>query len=338
MRIPIYVKLVLFIISLIGFMPSVNAGDNLAELKERFRRPGVITFPDNAPYSPQMATLGKMLFFDPRVSGAQNMSCASCHNPSFGWETPVEKAIGAMNISLDRHAPTILNLSEASQLFWDGRAQSLEEQAAGPITHPKEMNAKFPELISRLNSIEEYKYWFNQLFPTKGVTKNNILTAIATFERTVESGWAPFDDWVDGNEDAISASAKRGFSLFTGKGQCSNCHTGWNFTDHSMHDIGLETNDLGASIITKDANLTYAFKTPGLRNITLRAPYMHNGSLAKITDVIQHYKTGGLERPSKSAFLQEVNLDEKDVADLKSFLSTLTEPNPNVETPALPAR
>jgi len=276
-------------IQIAHYSPSKAQGD-IKVLKAQFKRPTYITFPVSAPYSPQLATLGKMLFFDTRLSGTQNMSCATCHNPSFGWETPVAKAIGTKNIALDRHAPTLLNLYNASQFFWDGRAYSLEEQAAGPITHPKEMGASFPDLIARLSQIDGYKYWFNEIFPIQGISKQNILTAIATFERTLVSGWAPFDQWVSGDETAISESAKRGFKIFTGKGNCSSCHTGWNFTDHLLHDIGIATNDLGAAALAPNKkHLKHAFKTPTLRNISLRAPYMHDGNLSNLEDVIEHY-------------------------------------------------
>ena len=134
------------------------------KLRDEFLRPEIIVFPDEAPYSPQVAALGKKLFFDPRLSGAQNMSCASCHNPSFGWETPAARTIGAMNEPLERHAPTIENLAEAPHLHWDGRVSSLEEQASQPITHPKEMNDSIDDVVERLLVIPEYKNWFELLF------------------------------------------------------------------------------------------------------------------------------------------------------------------------------
>ncbi len=319
---------------------SVSSAQEISQLlRDEFKRPTVITFPDNAPYSPQVATLGKMLFFDPRLSGTQNMSCTTCHNPSFGWETPVEKAIGTKNVALDRHAPTVLNLYEAPQFFWDGRAKTLEEQAEGPITHPKEMGANFPDLIARLEQIEEYQYWFGMIFPEAGITKSNILTAIATFERTLISGWSAFDDWIAGDENAISNSAKRGFDIFTGKAGCSNCHSGWNFTDHQLHDIGLETEDLGGGIYAPDdQSRQHTFKTPTLRNITDRAPFMHHGDLLTLRDVIAHYETGGIQRPSRSKLIKDVKFTNQEVEDLISFMATLTEPNPNIKAPSLPPR
>ena len=336
-----HIKYIFFAFLLLMIVSPSHAEENdvFVELKEHFKRPETISFPKHAPYSPQIATLGKMLFFDPRLSGAQNMSCASCHNPSFGWETPVDKAIGAMNVPLGRHAPTVLNLAEASIFFWDGRANSLEEQAIGPITHPAEMGAKFPDLVKRLNKIEGYRHWFAKLFEGEGASKQAILSSLAMFERTIQSGWAPFDEWVAGNEDAISYSAKQGFLVFNGKGACSNCHSGWNFTDHQLHDVGVVTNDLGvAAYSSLETGDEYTFKTPGLRNITIRAPYMHNGSITSLESVIEHYSSGGLARPSRSSLMPDEPLTQQEKEDLLSFLETLTEPNPNVEAPALPAR
>src|SRR5947209_7577246 len=130
-----------------------HAGDNLHELKALYQRPTAIPFPDSAPYSPQTATLGKMLFFDPRLSGAQNLSCASCHNPSFGYEVPVPGAIGAANTPLGRKAPTVLNAAYTPIFFWDGRAKSLEDQAQGPIQAAAEMNGKFEDILKRIHAI-----------------------------------------------------------------------------------------------------------------------------------------------------------------------------------------
>ena len=205
------------------------------------------------------------------------MSCAICHNPSFGYEVPVAAAIGAANTPLGRHAPTTLNLAWTEKFFWDGRANSLEEQAKGPITASVEMNAKIENVLKRLSNIDEYQTWFERLFPNEGVSEKAMLTAIATFERTHVSNKAPFDRWVDGDETAISDAAKQGFVLFNGKAECSNCHMSWNFTDNKFHDIGLKTEDIGRAALEPDNKMAkHAFKTPGLRNLTYRAPFMHN--------------------------------------------------------------
>lgn len=306
--------------------------------RDAFQRPLTIPFPEDRPYNPQIATLGKMLYFDPRLSGAQNMSCASCHNPSFGWETPVDGAVGAMNTRLGRHAPTTLNQAWVHPYFWDGRAETLEEQAAGPITAEVEMNATFEEVIARLEQVEGYRTWFARLFPGDGITEGTITLAIATYERTIVSGWSPFDRWVEGNDSAISNAAKRGFELFVGEAQCAACHTGWNFTDNLFHDIGLPTDDIGrAEFEQENVAALHAFKTPGLRNISLRAPFMHNGSVANMREVIVHYSTGGIQRPSLSPRMVDFEPTEGDIFDLVAFLDTLTEEVTEVPTPVLPA-
>jgi cytochrome c peroxidase len=317
---------------------QVQGGDpGVADRKAEFKRPSVIVFPNDAPYHPQIATLGKMLFFDPRLSGAQNMSCASCHNPSFGWETPVEKAIGAMNAPLPRHAPTVQNLADARRFFWDGRADSLEEQAREPIAADNEMNAVMEDVLARLSAIPGYRAWFARLFPSRGLTEKTVLQAIATYERTIQTGISPFDRWVDGEPDAISEAAIRGFELFIGSAGCAECHRGWNFTDHAFHDIGLPSDDPGRGAVKPGEANDFAFKTPGLLNIFRRAPYMHDGSLPSLDDVIRHYMSGGVERPSRDPAIRPFDLSERDIADLIAFLQTLTEEHLDVPTPVLPA-
>lgn len=320
------------------WMPLL-VGTSVAEVsREDFARPLTIPFPEDRPYDPQIATLGKMLYFDPRLSGAQNMSCASCHNPSFGWETPVDLAIGAANIPLTRHAPTVINLAWVNSFFWDGRAATLEDQAAGPITAKNEMNASFREVVGRLSRIAGYEDWFNRLFPGEGITQRSITVSLSTYERTIVSGWAPFDRWVEGDEGAISLSAKRGFEIFVGKANCSSCHNGWNFTDGLFHDIGLATDDIGRAALDKDnPQAKHAFKTPGLRNITLRAPYMHNGAFHSLREVLLHYSAGGLPRPSLSPTMQPFPLSDNDIRDLEAFLNSLTDDNTHVSAPVLPA-
>lgn len=319
---------------LVADMSHVSADD---ELKSLYTRPETIPFPEDNSYSSVKATLGKMLFFDPRLSRAQNMNCASCHNPSFGWEVPLAKAVGAQAEPLRRHAPTILNMAWSDTLFWDGRAPSLEEQIKGPIQNPEEMNLPLSDVVVRLNKVEGYRYWFDKAFPEEGLTQDTILKAIATFERTIVSTEAPFDLWVKGDETAISESAKRGFDLFNGKAACIACHSGWNFTDNQFHDIGLrDMEDMGKYEISGAYNDMYAFKTPGLRNITQRAPYMHDGSLHDLEGVINHYANGGVRRSSISSLMRPFSLNDQEKTDLIAFLNTLTGPDMVVSLPKLP--
>jgi|TARA_B110000211_G_scaffold93926_1_gene109541 cytochrome c peroxidase len=306
------------------------------EMKAQYQRPDTIPFPADNPYQAEKAALGKMLFFDPRLSINENISCATCHNPSFGWEQALPLAVGAQNTALGRHNPTILNLAWGDKFFWDGRAATLEEQALGPIQSDVEMNMPLDVLIERVSGIEGYRPYFNSIF-SEGITAETIAKAIATFERTVVSGPSPFDRWIEGDESALSDSAKRGFELFNGKAKCSTCHTGWNFTDNKFHDIGLPTLDEGRFVIDPSSELNrHAFKTPGLRNITHRAPYMHNGSLANLDAVLVHYLSGGLPRPSRSPEIGFLPLMNDDLTDLKAFLHTLQGEDQPMSLPALP--
>ena len=304
--------------------------------KAQYVRPGSIPFPDNNQYSAEKAQLGKMLFFDQRLSLNFNMNCATCHNPSLGWEDGVKGAFGGQGVNLDRHSPTILNMAWGSEFFWDGRAPNLEEQVRGPVEAPGEMNVPLSVVVERLKQVKGYQTLFSKVFPGKGVHEDGILKAIATYERTIVSGTAPFDRWIEGNEQAISASAKRGFDLFNGKARCSDCHSGWNFTDNQFHDIGLASSDEGRIAITNKASDRFAFKTPGLRNIVQRAPYMHNGSLQTLEQVIVHYISGGAPRPSRSGKLKPVPLNQNEMKDMVAFLESLTGDDQPVSLPVLP--
>jgi cytochrome c peroxidase len=309
----------------------------IAAERDAFRRPLTIPFPPEAPYAPLRAALGKLLFFDPRVSGAQNMSCASCHNPSFGWEVPTPGPIGAQNTMLARQAPTILNAAWGVHFFFDGRAKTLEDQAVGPITAEVEMNAELSDVVARLGRIGTYAAAFAEAYPGEGLTIDTMLNAIATYERTVVAGWAPFDRWVEGEEDAISAAARRGFALFVGKARCADCHGGWNFTDDAFHDIGLDTDDIGRAMVEPDDPLAmHAIKTPSLRNIEHRGPFMHDGSLATLEDVMAHYVSGGLERPSRAPQMGPVDLSFEEMEDVIAFMRSLTAYDSAVPTPQLP--
>jgi cytochrome c peroxidase len=310
---------------------------SLDDLKASYRRPTEIPFPDDNMYTPEKAALGKALYFDPRLSGAQNMNCATCHNPSFGWEVPVKTAVGAQNKPLDRQAPAVLNQAWGSHAyFWDGRAKTLEEQAKGPIEAPAEMNLPLPEAVRRLKAVPDYDTWFRKVFPD-GVTGDTIVKAIATYERTVVSSYAPFDAWIDGDENAISESAKRGFVLFNGAAKCAPCHSGWNFTDNKFHDIGTSTKDIGRGKYEPgNVKAQFAFKTPTLRDIAQRAPYMNDGSFATLSEVMYHYVSGGIERPSRSAKMGPVDLSPEQVEDVIAFLKSLTGSKQVVTLPVLP--
>jgi cytochrome c peroxidase len=314
---------------------SLPAADH-AGPKAGYKRPAEIPFPADNPYTPEKAALGKALYFDARLSGAQNMNCASCHNPSFGWEVSVPTPVGSQNTRLGRRPPTILDIAWGHIFFWDGRAPTAEEQAKGPIQAPAEMNLPLTDAVVRLDAVSEYHNWFNRVFPGKGVTPDTIVQAIATFERTVVASYAPFDAWVDGDEQAISDKAKHGFDLFVGKAQCANCHTGWNFTDGKFHDLGIGTDIGRGKLAPEDPYAQFAFKTPTLRDTALRAPYMHDGSVATLEDVIARYGGPGIDRPSRSPLLPKLSLNDTEMTDLVEFLRTLTGSKQAVSMPILP--
>jgi len=302
-----------------------------------YRRPDTIPFPKDNPYTPEKAALGKMLFFDTRLSRDKNLSCASCHNPSFGWEVPFATAIGAGGKPLGRHAPTALNQAWSRHLFWDGRAPSLEAQARGPIEAAVEMDLPMAVAVDRLKKVRGYVAAFAKAFPKEGLTDDTIVKAIATYERTIVTGDTPFDRWVRGDAKAVGPEVKRGFALFTGKANCAACHGGWNFTDDKFHDIGLATTDKGRMGVTNAASDQFAFKTPGLREIAARAPYMHLGQVATLEAVVAHYIAGGQKRPTLSPQMKPLELSAQEVRDLVAFLRSLSSPQTTLAMPNLPA-
>jgi cytochrome c peroxidase len=281
--------------------------------------------------------LGKALFFDPRLSGSGVIACSTCHNPSLGWADALPLGVGHGGKTLGRHTPTILNVAFGEPYFWDGRAATLEDQAKGPLVSEAEMNMPPIDVVNRVAGLEGYRRLFASAYPGKSIDMDSIAMAIAAFERTVVSAKAPFDNWVDGNEAAIPASAKRGFALFTGKARCANCHSGWRFSDDGFHDIGLASSDPGrAKIVPGIVQMQHAFKTPTLRNITEHAPYMHDGSVATLAAVVEHYDSGFVRRPSLDSEMVPLGLTAQEKQDLVAFMLTLTSVDPPVTMPVLP--
>lgn len=306
-------------------------------MRAKYRRPATIPFPATNPYTVEKVVLGKKLFFDTRLSASKALSCGTCHNPSFGWSDGQKTAIGHGMKRLKRRSPTIHNLAWTRVFMWDGRFESLEAQALGPITSPGEMNMDAGHLVEILTAIEVYRTLFEAAFPGVGVTEETIAKALATYERTIVSKLAAFDRWVDGDEGAISKSAKRGYGIFNSKARCAECHKGWTFTDNSFHDIGLPSGDLGRGAHFPNARkMQHAFKTPGLRELDQRGPFMHDGSLATLEDVIKHYDEGGIERPSRSDSMRRLDLTDEEKSDLVVFLKTLSSNQDFVRLPTLP--
>ncbi len=309
----------------------------LEQMKVSYRRPESIPYPKDNPYTLAKVSLGKKLYFDTRLSAANLLSCGSCHSPAYGWGDGQPTGVGHGMKKLGRRSPTIINAAFGGIFMWDGRAPTLEEQALGPIQADVEMNLPIEKLIERLESIPGYPPLFEAAFPGQGIKPATIAKAIATYERTVVSGRAPFDAWIDGNQNAISEQAVRGFVLFNTKARCAACHSGWNFTDDSFHDIGLASTDVGrAKIVPGVEKLKHAFKTPGLREIALRGPYMHDGSVPTLEAVMDHYNRGGVKRASLSDDMKPLGLTKQELADLVAFMQTLTSDLPPTAAPLLP--
>jgi len=306
-------------------------------MKAQYRRPETIPFPKDNPYTVEKAELGKKLYFDTRLSAANVLSCASCHSPAYGWGDGQPRGVGHNMKQLGRRSPTIVNAAFGEIFMWDGRAGSLEEQALGPIRADVEMNLPIDQLLEKLKGIAEYEPLFRAAFPKEGMKPETIAKAIATYERTVVSGRAPFDAWIEGDERAIGEDAKRGFVLFNGRGGCQNCHSGWNFTDDSFHDIGLSDADIGrGKFLPAIVKMQQAFKTPGLREITRRGPFMHDGSVKTLEAVIEHYNDGGVNRASRSELIKPLALSATEKADLVAFMKTLTSDMDPTTVPVLP--
>jgi cytochrome c peroxidase len=296
-------------------------------LRQQYRRPAEIPYPKDDPYSQAKSELGRALFFDPILSGAKLRSCSTCHNPGLSWADGKPRAIGENQkpLASGLRTPTLLNVAWTPKLGWDGHFHDLEGVAISPITAPDNMNLPEDALIERLAAISGYVKAFDAAFGKGGVDRRKIEQALATFERSIVSDEAPFDRWIRGDETAIGAAAKRGFALFNGNGNCAACHSGWAFTDAAFHDIGVaHDDDIGRGRqFPSSVKLQYAFKTPTLRDVARRGPYMHDGSFATLDDVIDLYNRGGVDRPSRDDEIHQLNLLQSEKADLIAFLRTL---------------
>jgi cytochrome c peroxidase len=290
----------------------------------------------------EMIELGKMLFFDNRLSLDRSMSCSTCHDPSKGFADGRALAIGFGGKQLGRHSPTILNAALNSAQFWDGRASSLEEQALGPITSAAEMNmTSEAELTGRLERVAEYNSRFRAVFG-EGASFRNVARAIAAFEKTLITPDSPFDRYVSGDKQALTEQEKRGLILFVSKASCSQCHNGPNLADNKFHVLGeiqkgAQQSDAGRYGVTKDEKDRGAFKTPTLRNIALTAPYMHDGSVATLEEIVEFYDKGCGDAPNKSDLIFKLELTAQEKKDLVAFLKSLNGKPASLSLPQIPA-
>jgi len=300
-----------------------------------------LRIPDDNPMTPAKVALGKQLYFDKRMSVDNSVSCASCHDPKKGWSNAEQFATGVGGQKGGRNAPTVLNSAYFSLQFWDGRAKHLEGQALGPIQNPIEMNMKLDQVVERLNKIEGYKQQFQKVFNTD-VTGEGIAKAIAAFERTVLSGDAPYDRFKAGDKTALSDAAQRGMKVFFNKANCSACHTSSNFSDGAFHNIGIGMSakepDLGRFVHTKLPGDRGAFRTPTLREIARTGPYMHDGSMKTLEEIVDWYNKGGHPNPQLDEEIFPLKLSDQDQADLVTFLKEglSSDTYPDIEPPELP--
>jgi cytochrome c peroxidase len=303
-----------------------------------------VQWPEDNPYSAAKAELGRFLYFDNRLSSDGTISCASCHAPekAFTDGSPVATGIGGQKGG--RSAPTVINRAYSTQQFWDGRAPSLEEQAKGPIANPIEMTAEknadaaHSAVVKRLKGVPGYMKMFEQAFGKGELTIDLVAKAIATFERTIYSGNAPFDKYNAGDKQAMNAEQVRGMDIFFNKTACDSCHLGFNFTDGSYVNIGIGMEkpkpDLGRFMVSGREEDKGAFKTPTLREVEHHGPYMHDGSLKTLEDVIEHYNKGGIKNEHLDQRMKPLKLTDQEKSDLVAFLKSLSgEGWQNVKSP-----
>lgn len=298
--------------------------------------------PETNPMSLKKIELGRKLYFDARLSRDSSVSCATCHDPDKGFSDARPTSTGIGTQSGNRNSPTVINRLFSKEQFWDGRAADLEEQALGPVQNPIEMGHTLPAMVSSLEGIAAYAAEFEATFGSPGITADRVAQAIASYERTVVAGNAPFDRHQAGETTAMSESAVRGMALFNDaqRANCVTCHAGFNFTDESYHNLGVGMDkpfsDTGRFTVTKDEVDRGAFRTPTLRNITQTAPYMHDGSEATLQDVIALYDRGGKPNPNLSKEIRPLHLSDQDKVDLLAFLEALTGELRGKEKPTLP--
>jgi cytochrome c peroxidase len=315
-----------------------EAADALPVVPLGLKKPPI---PADNPMTPEKVELGKMLYFDKRVSKDGTISCATCHDPKHGWAENKPTSTGIRGQKGGRNAPTVINAAYATSQFWDGRAASLEEQAVGPVGNPIEMGSSMAEVIERLAKIPEYERRFKQVFGT-GVTEEGFAKAIAAFERTVLSGDSAYDRFQAGDENALTAAQKRGWKTFQ-KAGCVNCHTPPLFSNYEFHNAGVDSHksnpDEGRKAVTKKDEDMGAFRVPSLRDVAKTGPYFHDGSAKTLEEAVALMAAGGKDNPHRSSdfdMVREAKLTAKDRKDLVEFLKALTGNYPIVEPPKLP--
>ncbi len=321
---------------LIAILSGCAATDSAPSAAKRAALPDA-NYPGQSRHSAEEVQLGKLLFFDTRLSVDKSMSCASCHKPELGFTDGLTLARGLNNKTLKRHTPHLYNLAWNRTFFWDGRVTSLEAQAVEVMHSADEFNISPDELRQRLSAVDFYRRQFAKLYPD-GISMGNAAKAIAAFERTLVSHNSQFDRYIGGESTLLDPSARLGMQVFFSKGKCSRCHAGPNFTDDKFHNTGVAGEDPGRSQLDRTGEFQTtpypffhtqkAFKTPSLRNVALTPPYMHNGSETTLEDVVDFYNNGGRDHKSYGLSLdvRPLNLSAEEKQGLLAFLHTLTSP------------
>lgn len=314
-----------------------------------------VIFPADNPYSEDKASLGRTLFYDPRLSNSNQIACASCHDPELGWTDNRKFSFGHDRQLGSRNAMTIINSAFATSLFWDGRAATLEDQAKMPIEDSREMHEHIDIATEKIVKVKGYEMLFEKAFGDKKITKDRIAKAIATFERTVISPASKFDRFIDGDKDAFTDYEVMGLHLFRTKAQCMNCHNSGYFSNNQFENdatslLSSDEEDLGQYLITKKTADVGKFRVPSLREVAKTGPWMHNGSFNTLTEVIEFYSKGNPEssknrstihegavlNSEKSHLLKLLDLTKEEIAQLEAFLGTLSTPTTRPVPPKLP--
>ncbi len=284
--------------------------------------------PDSNPLTIEKVTLGRRMFFDRALSADRSVTCASCHSPQLAFSDTVALSTGAHSRTAARNTPSILNRAYGRAFFFDGRAASLEETVLQPIQNPLEMDLRLQELVTRLREDASYQEGFATAFDD-GITEQNIARALASYVRTLRTGNAPIDRFMNGERDALSAGAEAGLRLFVGKANCFVCHNAPNFADERFHNTGVAWRggifaDSGRAAVSMRPDDLGAFKTPSLRNVALTGPYMHDGSLETLEEVVDFYVGGGTVNPQLDSEIKPLDLTDEEKQRLVEFLEALT--------------
>ena len=286
---------------------------------------GLLAPPDN-PVTQEKAELGRRLFSDKRLSADHSRACADCHQRERAFSDGRRVAV-IRDQPGTRNAPAILNRTYGRAFFWDGRVTTLEEQVLQPIQHPQEMGADLPTVVERLRADVTYRRLFAEVFGRPPDVRS-LSDALATYVRTIFSGGSPYDRYEDGDKTALSTQEQHGLRLFRGRARCSRCHSGSNLTDEDFHNTGVSwarrPYDAGRAVVTGEPEDTGKFKTPTLREVGRTAPYMHDGSLATLDDVMAFYNRGGNANPFRDRDLRPLSLTAGEKGALLAFLQSLS--------------